>query len=299
LQKLYFFDKKKHGTADFPVEYFYVDSAHPRYYMAFHWHNEWELIRVIEGELLIFLDDRQQTVRAGEIVLIPSETLHGGQPKTCVYECLVFDLYALLGKIDSLKPQLRPFLNMEIIPENYFTNNHTPVSCIFEIFSQNTESPCKALETLSAICGLFAWLIKEKRYRKTQNVGRRSVEIKPVLEYIETHYSEDLSLETLAGVAGMNARYFCKIFYSATKNTPMNYVNQYRIEHASFLLDTTDLSITEIATNCGFYDSSYFTKVFKKFKNTTPKQFRYTLAKGFKFETTLRKIKNESSEPKL
>ena len=277
MQKLNFFDKKKHGTVDFPVEYFYVDSAHPRYHMAFHWHHEWELIRVIEGELLFFLEDRQQKINAGEIVLIPSETLHGAQPEKCVYECLVFDLYGLIGKIDALKPQLRPFYNMEVIPENYFTNRNKEVSYVLDIFSEESSSSCTALETVSAICNLFAWIIKEKRYRKNRNMGRRSLEIKPVLEYIETHYNEDLSLDALANVAGMNARYFCKIFYAATKNTPMNYVNQYRIEHAAFLLDTTDLSVTEIATSCGFYDSSYFTKVFKKYKNTTPKHFRYAL----------------------
>lgn len=280
MQKLHYFDKKRHGTVDFPVEYFYVDAAHPRYNMAFHWHHEWELIRVIEGELLIVLDDKQQLISSGEIVLIPSETLHGGQPKSCVYECLVFDLYGLFGKIDALKPQLRPFYNMEIVPENFFTNRNAEVAEVLDVFTQNADSPCKALDTHSAICKLFAWLIKEKRYRKTQNKGRLSAEIKPVLEYIETHYSEELSLDVLASVVGMNARYFCKIFYSATKNTPMNYVNQYRIEHAAFLLDTTDLSVTEIATTCGFYDSSYFTKVFKKFKNTTPKHFRNALKDG-------------------
>ncbi len=280
MQKLNYFDKKKHGTANFPVEYFYVDASHPRYHMAFHWHHEWELIRVIEGELLIFLDDKQQKINAGEIVLIPSETLHGAQPEKCVYECLVFDLYGLIGKIDSLNPSLRPFYNMEVIPENYFTNRNKEAAAVLDIFSRKNSSPCTALETLSAICGLFAWLIKEKRYRKNRSIGRRSVELKPVLEYIETHYNEDLSLDALANVAGMNARYFCKIFYVATKNTPMNYVNQYRIEHAAFLLDTTDLSVTEIATSCGFYDSSYFTKVFKKFKNVTPKHFRHILKEG-------------------
>lgn len=274
MQKFYYFDKKRHGTVSFPVEYYYVDSTHPRYDMAFHWHNEWELLRVIKGEFLITLNDKQWSIKEGEIVLISGETLHGGKPFNCVYECLVFDLYGLFGKMDVLKPLLRPFYNMEIMPEQFFSNNNTEVARVLDIFADNNSYSCLALETVSAVAGLFSWLIKENRYRKTQNKSLLTSSIKPVLEYIEVHYAEELSLEVLARVAKMNSKYFCKVFYSATKTSPMNYVNQYRIERASFLLDSTDLSITQVAADCGFWDSSYFTKVFKKYKGTTPKNFR-------------------------
>ena len=65
-----------------------------------------------------------------------------------------------------------------------------------------------------------------------------------------------------------------RMFYQKEVTTPMNYVNLYRIEQATFLLDSTDLPITQIATECGFWESSYFTKVFKKYKGTTPKRHR-------------------------
>ncbi len=277
MRKFYYFDKKRHGTPDFPVEYYYVDNSHPQYNMPFHWHNEWELLRVIKGEFFITLDDKRWHIKAGEIVIIPSETLHGGEAVDCVYECLVFDLYGLLGKIDAIKHKLRPFYNTEVMPEQFFTNKDEAVARVIDVFRNDGESYCIELETLSAISGLFSWLIKEKRYRKTQNKSLRSSEIKPVLEYIELHYAEELSLDTLAEIAGMNARYFCKVFYLATRDTPMNYVNQYRVERAAFLLESTNLSVTQIAADCGFWDSSYFTKVFKKFRGTTPKKYQRML----------------------
>ena len=144
------------------------------------------------------------------------------------------------------------------------------------VFKGGKDSPCLSLELLSAIVTLFSWLIKGERYQSASHNSRWSSRIKPVLEYIEAHYGEELSLDILAGVAGMNARYFCKVFYSLTHTTPMNYVNLYRIEQATFLLDSTDLPITRIATECGFWESSYFTKVFKKYKGTTPKRHRNT-----------------------
>lgn len=274
MQKFYYFDKKKHGTQNFPVEYFYVDSNHPHYHMAFHWHNEWEILRVRKGELLITLDDKQTLIKEGEIVLISGETLHGGEPSDCIYECLVFDLFGLLGKVDALKTLMQPFYNNEIVPEQFFTFRHKHVSDVIDIFADNEYSPSLALDTMAAISQLFAWLIKEKRYHKSLNTNRYSFRIKPVLEYIEQHFSETLTLDNLAEVAGMNSRYFCKVFYAATKTTPMNYVNQYRVEHAAYLLESTSRSVTQVGFDCGFCDSSYFTKVFKKFKNITPKNFK-------------------------
>ena len=127
---------------------------------------------------------------------------------------------------------------------------------------------------VSAIAGLFAWLIKERRFTDAPSKARWSYRIKPVLEYIEAHYSEPLSLDTLASVAGMNSRYFCRVFYSLTNSTPINYLNFYRIEHAAYLIESTDMQITDVASECGFWESSYFTKVFKKYKGTTPQKYR-------------------------
>ncbi len=273
MLKFNYLDKKRHGTKEFPVEYYYVDSHHPRYQMAFHWHNEWELLRVIKGEFHLSLDDEQYVLSDGDIVLITGETLHGGEPHNCIYECLVFDLYGLFAKTESVKPQLRPFYRGDIVPQRFF-NNVPESEKILNIFSSSNASPCVELETLSAIASFFAWLIKENRYTEGLNKSQWSVRIKPVLEYIEAHYKEELSLDMLANVAGMNARYFCKVFYSLTHFSPMNYVNFYRIEQATYLLVSTDLTVTEIATECGFWESSYFTKVFKKYKEITPQKYR-------------------------
>lgn len=274
MKKFAFLDKKQHGTAGFPVEYYYVDSTHPRYQMAFHWHNEWELLRVIKGELLLTLNEEQRKIKAGEIVLIPGETLHGGETIDCIYECLVFDLYGLFNKTESVKPHLRPFYRMDVSPDLFFTNEDLPPARVLNIFGDNKSSPCLELEAVCAIAEMFAWIIKEERFHEALRKKGWSNRIKPVLEYIEIHYNEALSLDTLSSVAGMNARYFCKVFYSLTHTTPMSYVNFYRIEQAAFLLESTDMPVTEIATNCGFWESSYFTKVFKKFKGTTPHCYR-------------------------
>lgn len=71
----------------------------------------------------------------------------------------------------------------------------------------------------------------------------------------------------------MSPKYFCRIFRTVIHRTPIDYLNYYRIEKACYLLETEDLSITEVAYHCGFNDSSYFIRCFKKYKQITPTKY--------------------------
>ena len=104
---------------------------------------------------------------------------------------------------------------------------------------------------------------------------RLSDSIKPALSYIENHFSENISLDDLARTAGFNKRYFCKIFKSLTTKTPIEYLNLYRINIAKkMLLDNSTISVSEVAYACGYNDSAYFIRIFKKTLNTTPAKFQ-------------------------
>ena len=83
----------------------------------------------------------------------------------------------------------------------------------------------------------------------------------------------NISLDDLSRIAGMNPKYFCRYFRSLTGRTPIDYLNYYRIECASEMLSTKDITIREVAISCGFNDESYFIKTFNKYKGITPKQF--------------------------
>lgn len=279
-------DQTQHGTLEFPAEYYYVDDQHPRYQMPFHWHKEWEILRVKSGTLQILLDNTQFTAKAGDVLLIRGGVLHGGTPTNCVYECFVFDLYGLFRSFELAKKHLRPFYRQNLLPQEFFVfSPECPVCRIVDqlmhVFSAGQDAQpcdCYELETVACICKLFSRIITSGCYTKpsadTYEGNYRIDRIKTVLEYIEAHYNASLSLEDLAGVVGMNPQYFCRIFASLTHQTPMDYVNFYRIEHAAYLLDNTDYPIITVSSECGFSESSYFTKVFKKYKGMTPREYR-------------------------
>ena len=275
-------DQTKHGTLDFPAQYYYVDVMHPRYQMPFHWHKEWEILRIKSGTFHAFLDNEQITAKAGDVLLIRGGVLHSGSPENCVYECFVFDLYGLFRSCEMVKKHLRPFYRQEIYPQDFFSARDGNEVCriadtLLNAFAANN-SCCPELDTVSCICRIFAWILNNQYYTKapanTFADNHRIDQVKVILEYIESHYSSCLSLGELASVVGMNPKYFCKFFSSLTHQTPMDYVNFYRIEHAAYLLDSTDLPITVIGSECGYSESSYFTKVFKKYKHIAPKEYR-------------------------
>ncbi|AIQ46546.1 hypothetical protein R70723_12200 [Paenibacillus sp. FSL R7-0273] len=93
-------------------------------------------------------------------------------------------------------------------------------------------------------------------------------------QYIESHYQEDCSLQTVAAHVHVTPNYLSNLFKKETGTGLTNYVAQLRIEEAKLLLQRSRLRMTEIAERVGFDNSSYFTVVFKQLTGESPREFR-------------------------
>lgn len=105
-----------------------------------------------------------------------------------------------------------------------------------------------------------------------QSVSRER--FKPLLEYLEKHWDEKITVEKAAKFVSLNPYHFCKTFKKITGRTFIDYVNASRINEAERLLRETDLSVTEIAGLIGCDNPNYFTKLFKQYKGLTPSSMR-------------------------
>ena len=95
------------------------------------------------------------------------------------------------------------------------------------------------------------------------------------IHFLELNYwKPELDLADLANFVGRNASYLSHLFVEKTKKTFREKLNEFRIKEAKRLLVETDMSIKEIAILSGFQNQHYFSKVFKKMVNQTPKQYR-------------------------
>lgn len=99
-------------------------------------------------------------------------------------------------------------------------------------------------------------------------------EIKFILNYIEMHYTDGVSLEEVADYVHLSPHYVSRLFKKEVKTTFVNYVTNRKIEHAKELLKNTDLPVVHIAMNLSFQEHTYFSKVFKKIVGLTPTEYR-------------------------
>ena len=104
-------------------------------------------------------------------------------------------------------------------------------------------------------------------------------DIQRVQDYIEEHYADRISLETLAQLINIGRRTFERRFKEATNNTPIEYIQRVRIEAAKKFFEASRKNVTEIMYDVGYTDTKAFRDIFKKITGLTPIEYRNKFAK--------------------
>ncbi len=267
-------EQKHRGTFAFPLEFHHVDKSHPRYHMPLHWHMDYELVRVLEGTLVLSLNAKGLTLTAGDVALIAEGVVHGGLPgQGCVYECIDMDLNEFLrGNVPDFSDGTHTL--DATFPQN--SEEARTVRQLFDVVKAQKDGYILYAEGL--ILQLAGLMLQNHRYKEgnlpAARTDKRVRQLKAALGGIRKRYMMPLTLADLAAPTGLSPRYFCRLFTEMTGRTPVDYLNFYRVERACEQLMYTDESVTEIALSCGFNDLSYFVKTFRKYKGTSPRQFR-------------------------
>ena len=270
-------EQKNHGTASFPMAYYFVDENHPQYVMPLHWHAEFEVLRVLRGRLVLYLNNEVYDLKSGDIVFIQSGTLHRGEPTDCAYDCAVFDLRIASGyNASRISELIRPITSSEstvipICPEAEESASRL-LDCIAkEGKYYELEASSLVSETVHRL--YFSGNVSADSDENKRIAHRRSI-INLLIDKIESEYTSKLTLSALAEIAGMNEKYLCRFFKSYTGSTPIDYVNRLRVDRACFDMTVNKMSVTEAAYECGFNELSYFIKTFKKYKGISPGQYK-------------------------
>ncbi len=112
---------------------------------------------------------------------------------------------------------------------------------------------------------------KEYSMEYIKRINRR---LEPAFQYIKQAYSGEINIATLAGLCGMSVSHFCRTFRKMTGATPVQYINEYRVNKADILLRTTEKTVSDIAQTTGFHDECYFCRIFRRIKGYTPSSLR-------------------------
>ena len=98
--------------------------------------------------------------------------------------------------------------------------------------------------------------------------------LREMMAYIGEHYQEPISLDELAAAGKMSRSKCTKLFRQYVQQSPVEHIQNYRLERCIYLLNNTDMSCAEIAMNCGFNEQSYFNRLFLRKFSMTPKKMR-------------------------
>ena len=271
-------EKRSHGSKEFPFAVYHVTDEHPRYHMIYHWHSECELMVVRSGSFELNIDGQDHTLYEGDCSLIMGGSLHGGMPLKCVYDCLVFDMAALIKGCPECSLMLQPVMNHEkkfsaVLHSGTAAAKYAAEAVDIMLKKEPGYEFFVPGSLLSMLGSIMSTDEMQPQTEAVQGDMKRVRKFKKVLSFIETHYKEPITLADMAKQCGMNRNYFCRAFKEYTSKTPVEYLNYYRIESACEQIVGTEDKLIDIAMNCGFNDYSYFIKVFKSHKGVTPRDF--------------------------
>lgn len=244
------------------------------------WHEHFELKLIVSGTAEILCGTDIFLAYPGDIILInPYEPhgikIYGDEPLT--YHCLLLSPdFAFSEGIASQYARLfEGKLFFKRVLSGQADATYVFKALFRELQEQAADYPLRA-EAYIAL--LFTLLL---RYAPTDqhtpafsNIRHGGEKIRPVLNYINFHYHENISLPYLAELCSMSLYHFCRVFKSTIGYTVVSYINQLRINKASLLLLTTNLSVGEIAHRVGFSDELYFSKRFHQQKGLSPSKYR-------------------------
>ncbi len=273
-----YIEKKRHGPSSFPIQYYYVDEKHHQYIMPTHWHKEFEIIRVLRGNIKIYLNSTEHFLSVCDILLVESGFLHRGEPNHCTYECIVFDLNMLAKKEnDIMAKYILPLFNSSAkinnIQVDRLCDTGQAINTLFEILKNKPSF--YEIKVYSLLYEIFLKLYSTENISPADKLNH-SPQIEAIthlIKWIEKNYTETITLEMLSSISGFSEKYLCRIFKEYTSKTPITYINELRIEKACNEMTMNKKSITFAAYESGFNDLSYFCRTFKKYKNITPKEY--------------------------
>ena len=136
------------------------------------------------------------------------------------------------------------------------------------------KTPSNLLETNAMIRLLLSAFFKDHSSPQIENTLHGLKRFDNILDYIQNHLEEQITVAQLAKMANLNPTYFCNLFSKFIGVPPLQYVNKRRIEKAQELLLGTDETLYEISFQIGFNDEYYFSRLFKKYVGISPDKYR-------------------------
>lgn len=257
-----------------------------RGYQDLHWHEELQFTLVTNGSVTVQVSDEIYRLEKGEAIFINRNLLHITSDLTDDGRYISINLPdRMLGffagsrmEQDYVQPYTGNYLFQAIVFKKEVAWQKKILDLLRELERILTEKPAMFEYDVSVKCvsiwqimvqNLSAYVKKpDKMFLKKQE------RMRIMLTYIHENYMNPILLQDIANQANVSVGECCRCFRSMNLQSPNQYLLQYRISRAMEFLNNTELSVTEVAMQCGFNDTSHFIQYFKKKTGMTPLEYK-------------------------
>lgn len=261
-------------------------SVYPDHRALCHWHEDIEWLLVRSGQMNYYINGQRVLLHAGEAIMVNSRQMHYGYSENgqdCDFLCILCHPKIFTANSVLYQSYITPVLSNPSLEYLHLTPERTEDAAVLqllpEILQLKKDHP-KAYEIEAAALLSILWcrllraypLLPDEASLKPQDPDL--LVQRDMVSYIYSHYSESINLDEISAAGKVCRNKCCQIFRRYLNQSPIDFLNHYRLEVSCHLLNTTKLSIAEICTACGFNHQSYYSKIFLRTYNCTPRDFR-------------------------
>ena len=246
------------------------------------------LYYVTEGAARILLPTGIQELKPDHLYLVPSFTTHSylcdthfvhyylhiyedHQSESSILEDFSFPTEIPAGDLEL--PLIKRLCGINAtmqLPQSYPTSYDNNPTLIKNIIKNKQRTFCDKVESRGIVYQLMARFLKDAQPKTEINDDR----IQKVLSYIRKNIYKTIDIDSLAAISCLSKDHFIRLFKKEINNTPLQYINQKKIEKAQLILITDSMPVKNISYLLAYEDHSYFNRLFKKLTGVTPQQYR-------------------------
>lgn len=271
---------------DFELIYISKSKFENDWHSTLHMHPFTEIFFITSGQGTFQIGNEVVSVKESDLILINPNCSHTERSVSSSdpleYIVLALNNLAIGASPSNLDDDTKDTLNAYKIlnfdkKKSEILYNLNTLIRELEERNLNYELACKSILTL--------FLIQVMRNTSsdifiTENFKKVNIECMKIKNYIDSHYSENITLDFLSNLTYVNKFHLVHLFTKEMGISPINYLINKRIDESKNLLSTTNYSIRDISSIVGFSNSSYFSQMFKKITGISPKDFRSSNSKN-------------------
>ena len=243
-----------------------------------HNHDFFEIEFMLDAKNAIHtLNGKKRRLEKGSIYIINPSDVHSHEFENGGF----FDRYNIRFKQDAVNENiLASVINTHcrcVLKDEDFNTAKKLYEIVEHYYSCESDSCSATSEISSRLIESLILLIRDRSAHENGEEANQKSQIQKILLYLHKNFKNNISLEDIANYSAFSPHYISQLFHSETSYTITQYITNLRLEYAKNLLFSTDHSISEVCSKCGFRSFAHFLRCFKSTYGTSPSKFRQQL----------------------